>query len=77
LSAWDGSHYQLEKAIKAILNDPKSYEHVRTSYSDLGDVIVVTTVFRAKNAFGGVITKSMTASFTFDGDFVEVIEGFD
>ena len=54
-SSWDGSHYKLERQIKEAMNDPKSYEHNKTTYSDHGDHLIVNTTFYGKNAFGGTI----------------------
>ncbi|WP_198424758.1 SHOCT domain-containing protein [Spirosoma endbachense] len=56
-SGWDGSHRQLEKAIKESMNDPDSYEHVETRFKDNGSTIYVLTKFRGKNAFGGKIVN--------------------
>lgn len=36
-SFWDGSHNDLEKLIKDVLNDEKSYKHIETSYIDITD----------------------------------------
>lgn len=36
-SWWDGSHNELEKLIKANLNDEKSYDHIDTTYIDITD----------------------------------------
>lgn len=58
-SQWDGSHHKTERAIKAALNDPDSYEHVETRAWPRNDgTIRVVTKFRAKNGFGGVMTQS-------------------
>jgi hypothetical protein len=72
-SGWDGSHIELTRIIKDSMNDPKSYEHVETRYSDKGDYILVWTTFRGKNAFGGVVKNSVGAKFTLDGRLIEVI----
>ena len=70
-SSWDGSHKALERIIKNSMNDPSSYEHVDTYYKELDNGhILVTTTFRGKNAFGGVVTNSMTAEFTMFGQLV-------
>jgi hypothetical protein len=73
-SAWDGSHCGLTKVIKESMNDPKSYEHVDTKYWDMGDHLVVTTTFRGKNAFGGVIKNWVKAKRDLDGNVLKVIE---
>ncbi|MBN2088933.1 hypothetical protein JW964_04945, partial [candidate division KSB1 bacterium] len=72
-SAWDGSHRGLTEYIKKSMNDPSSYEHVETKYSDKGDHLVVKTTFRGKNAFGGIVTNSITAKVDLNGNVIEVI----
>ncbi len=72
-SGWDGSYRPLEKIIKASMNDPDSYKHVETKYSDLGEYLIVETTFRGKNAFGGVVKNSVRAKFTLDGELVEIV----
>ena len=72
-SAWDGSHDGLTKLIKSSMNDPKSYEHVETRYSDKGDHLIVGTTFRGKNAFGGVVTSTIIAKVDLSGNVIEVI----
>ena len=54
-SAWDGAHRNLERMIKSNMHDPSSYEHVKTTYSDKGNYLIVKTIFRGKNAFGGTV----------------------
>lgn len=71
---WDGSHRNLEWHIKEIMNDPDSYEHVVTTYWDKGDHLVVTTTFRGKNAFGGVVKNSITAIVSLNGDIIQIID---
>lgn len=73
-SAWDGSHLGLTKVIKESMNDPRSYEHVDTKYWDMGDHLIVTTTFRGKNAFGGVVKNWVKAKTDLDGNVLEVIE---
>lgn len=73
-SAWDGSHRGLTKAIKASMNDPDSYDHVETVYSDMGDYLVVRTTFRGKNAFGGVVKNWVKAKVDLNGNVIEIIE---
>lgn len=72
-SPWSGSHMRLERAIKAAMNDPKSFEHVRTTYVDRGDHLIVTTAFRGTNAFGGKVLNTWTAKTALDGTVIEII----
>lgn len=73
-SAWDGSHINLEKVIKAGMNDPDSYKHVKTTYTDLGENLIVRTTFRGKNAFGGVVTNTIMASVDVNGNVIKLIK---
>ncbi|MFB2853507.1 DUF4875 domain-containing protein [Aeromonas allosaccharophila] len=72
-SAWDGSHRTLERAIKKSMNDPDSYEHVETTYRDLGDSLIVSTTFRGKNGFGGVVKNTVVAQVDLDGNILNII----
>ena len=69
---WDGSHIELTKIIKATMNDPDSYKHVETKYSDKGDYLIVKTTFRGKNAFGGVVTNWISAKCGLNGKVIEI-----
>lgn len=73
-SAWDGSHIKLSRMIKNSMNDPDSYEHAETKYWDMKDHLIVTTTFRGKNAFGGVVKNTVTAKVSLDGENVEILE---
>ena len=72
-SAWDGSHSTLTKAIKKSMNDPDSYKHDETKYIDQGAILLVTTSFRGKNAFGAVVRETVTAKVDLQGNVLEVI----
>lgn len=77
-SSLNGRHKKLEEMIIASLNDPGSYEHASSRYFiNIDSTIVVTTTFRAKNAFGGTITQNATATFTAKGDLIEVVNWFE
>jgi tetratricopeptide (TPR) repeat protein len=73
-SPWDGSHRNLEKYIKKIMNDPKSYDHVETVYWDRGNYLIVKTTFRGKNAFGGVVINSIKARVDTNGNILQIME---
>jgi len=70
----DSSHIGLTKLIKASMNDPSSYEHDKTKYSDQGDYLLVMTTFRGKNKFGGVVTNWISAKVDLNGKVLEVID---
>jgi hypothetical protein len=67
-SSYDGSHHGVERAIKARMNDPDSYEHVQTRFKDMGNYILVYTQFRGKNAFNAKIMNVATAKVDFSGN---------
>jgi hypothetical protein len=73
-SVWDGSHRNLEKVIKKAMNDPDSYEHVETIYSDRGDHLVVKTTYRGKNAFGGVVRNYVRAKVGLNGQIIQILD---
>jgi len=73
-SSWDGSLVSLETRIKSGMNDPDSYEHVQTRYKDVNDYISVSTTFRGKNAFGGVVTNTVNAKVSLTGDVLEIVK---
>lgn len=73
-SPLNGSHRNLERAIKAAMNDPDSYEHVNTGYADDGDSLRVQTTYRGRNALGGVVTERVTARVSMNGEVLEILE---
>ena len=73
-SVWDGSHRELTKFIKESMNDPSSYEHVKTAYEDREDYLIVETTFRGKNAFGGIVKNTVRAKVSLDGKIIEITD---
>lgn len=71
-SAYDGSHAQLEKAIKSEMKNPDSYEHVETRFRDDSTTIYVITTFRGTNSFGGIVPQKAEA--TLNGNNGRIIE---
>lgn len=69
---WDGSHIKLEAKIKESLNDPESYENIETKYWDMDSVIVVKTVFTAKNEYGGVEKYIIRAESDINGNIIKM-----
>lgn len=60
-SAWDGSHLDLTRIVKDSMNDPDSYEHIETRYSDKGDHLIVIMEFSGLNGFGGRVRNTVRA----------------
>lgn len=73
-SAWDGSHRQLVSFVKRTMNDPKSFEHVETRFSDKGDHVYLVMQFRGKNAFGGTVSQTIAAKAAIDGAIIEIVD---
>lgn len=73
-SLWDGSHRAAEQAIQSLMHNPKSYEHVGTTYVDhgAGRGITVHTRFRGTNAFNAVITNRATVEVNAAGQVTSV-----
>ncbi len=73
-SPWDGSHRNLERLVIKTMNDPDSYKHAETTYWDKGAYLIVKTVFRGKNAFGGTVKNWVKVKTDLDGNIVAVID---
>ena len=72
-SAWDGSHVKLVRLVKNAMNDPSTFEHVGTEFWVMDDHIVVTMTYRGSNAFGAVVKGFIKASYSMDGELIEVL----
>jgi hypothetical protein len=72
-SAWDGSHMELVRTVKAGMNDPSSFEHVKTVYavSETG-IVTVRMSFRGKNGFGALMLKAVEAETNLDCEVLSV-----
>ena len=66
-SPYDNKHFRLARILKKNAHDPKSFQHIRTSYVETDDFLIVTMKFRAKNGLGHLLISSRTAMFSFDG----------
>lgn len=73
-SPWDGSHYELVKQIKLPLFRPKSFEHTKTTYSDMGDYIHISMRFTAEDQNGNTQNLRAEAHASLDGKQLELIE---
>ncbi len=72
-SAWDGSHKNLVAHIKESMNDPKSFEHIKSKYWTREDHLIVVTEFRGKNAYGGVVKDYVKAKVDMQGNILEIL----
>lgn len=70
-----GEHINLAKVIKQSMKNPKSYEHVATSYEEFDTYLIVKTVYRGTNSFGGVVSESIKAKVEIStGEVLEIIK---
>jgi hypothetical protein len=76
-SQWDGSHIELSKKIKESLNDPNSYEHIKTTYRDRGLSLTIYTTFSAQNGFGGTLKRQVVVVSDMLGNITEIIKWID
>ncbi len=57
------------------MNDPESFEAVKTTYSDLDSAgLIVRTTFRGKNAFGGKVTQTFISKVDTAGNVISLHE---
>lgn len=56
LNNWDGSHWDMQRAIKRQLRNPVSFEHVETRIAPIDEAgnHSVFMTYRAENGFGGM-----------------------
>jgi hypothetical protein len=73
-SIYDGSHVKLVKTIKAQMDDPQSFKHIKTVHWDHDDYLIVRTVYSGKNVFRKRMKYLMKAKVSLDGDVLEIIE---
>lgn len=72
-NVYDGSHRKLTSGIKSVMNDPRSYEHVKTVYIDASDHLLVEMQYRGTNAFGAKILDNATAKVDMEGNILEML----
>ncbi len=71
-AGFSGANVYVQRAIKENMNDPDSYDHIETTYSDKGKYILVFTKFRGKNSFGGTIIQNVTAKVDIEGNVISL-----
>ncbi|WP_392471381.1 hypothetical protein ACF3OC_08355 [Sphingobacterium cellulitidis] len=74
-SNFDGSYTKFRNYIKDNLNNPSSFEHVETRYTDNNDgTVKVIMKYRGENAFGAILTKYAKCTLNIStGDFSDVV----
>ena len=74
LFAPDGSLPALKVYVKERMDDPASFEHVRTEYIETGGCLYVQMKYRGKNAFNATKTEVISVEAGYDGVVLQVIE---
>ena len=54
------------------MNDPKSFEHIETTYTDKGDYLLVYMKFRGKNSFGAKVLQTAIGTVDLNGNVLSV-----
>ena len=73
VNSWDGSCRPVVEAIKQNMNDAKSFEHIKTRvFSTETENFKVEMKFRGKNAYGGMVINTATATVTPDGKVIDI-----
>lgn len=74
ISSWDGSHMGIVVAVQQSMNDPDSFEHVKTTYGEhKKGGFIVSMAYRGNNSFGAKILTSIDIRVGCDGS-MKVIE---
>ncbi len=73
-SGWDGSNLALKRSVKKFMHDPKSFEHVKTTYAKKGEFLQVKMVYRGKNRFGALVLGYVVVKMDLDGNILEIID---
>lgn len=72
ISGWDNSNTKLERAVKNVMNDENSFEHVSTTYSYEKDRVIAVMTYRGSNSFGAKVIEQVTGIFDYDGALLSV-----
>jgi hypothetical protein len=69
----DGSVSPVVEYLEKSMNDPNSFEHIKTEYNLSNDGnFHVQMKFRGKNAFGGLVINSVSAKVSQEGNVFDV-----
>ncbi|MDR2230140.1 MAG: zinc-ribbon domain-containing protein [Flavobacteriaceae bacterium] len=72
ISSWDRSNPKLSRAIKKVMNDPGSFEHVSTTFEYHNTYVIGNMIYRGNNAFGAKIIAKAKGKFDYDGNLLEI-----
>ena len=74
-SLWDGSHENTVKYIKERMNNPKSFEHVRTTFTtdEAEGYRLINMTYRGTNVYNAIITNTIRVKVTLEGRVIGVV----
>lgn len=75
-ATFDGSNAYLKMYVRDNMNDPSSFEHIETTYSDKGNYLLVKMKFRGKNALGTKVVNVVTAKMDIDGNVLSIQQDY-
>ena len=73
----NGFHIGTVNFVSSKLKDPKSFDHLSTSYFELNNELFITMEFTAKNSFGGNVRSEVMVKGDTLGNVIEVIKWFE
>ena len=72
ISSWDRSNRLLTKAAKENMLEPKSFEHISTTFTYNDDNVIGKMTYSGSNSFGGKAIAIAEGTFDYDGNLLKV-----
>lgn len=72
ISSWDRSNTLLTKAAKKNMLEPKSFEHISTTFTYNDDNVIGKMTYSGSNSFGGKAIAIAEGTFDYDGNLLKV-----
>ena len=72
ISSWDRSNRLLTKEAKKNMLDPKSFEHIITTFTYNDDNVIGKMTYSGSNSFGGKAIAIAEGTFDYDGNLLKV-----
>ena len=69
-----GRCYSLEQYVQDRMNNPSSFEHVRTTHATYPDHYTVILKYRGTNKFGAVVTEAVQADLDLKGNVISILQ---
>ena len=74
-SAWDGTHKNTTIFVKERLHNPKSFEHVKTTFitNEEKGFRIINMTYRGTNVYNAIVTNTIRVKVDLDGNVIGVI----